>query len=223
MKIMNSATCRLFLLLALLWLPSSTGAEEVDVAAEVKKHLNDPVACGCSLQDDIDLKSRISSLNAVITEFHAQKKTYSGSKQTLTPVIRKTVSDAVAQKLNNAKDSKAKDYGATTYDFGCFTIINSDATPCLRGALDDHESVHRKACDDHPLGWRYDQLVGDWIQEEIDAYQKELDRLNAELNKKLPFCTLDPSVKKALWDIAAEKDRESEAKEILDWVAGLFN
>jgi DNA-binding transcriptional regulator GbsR (MarR family) len=65
--------------------------------------------------------------------------------------------------------------------------------------------------------------VEDWIQEEIDAYQKELDRLNAEQNKRLPFCTLDKSIKSILWQLAEEKEREREAKEILDWVSGLFN
>lgn len=222
---MNSATCSLFLLLALLWLPSSTdGARILLDDPEVQKHLNDPVACGCSLQDDIDLKSRIASLNAVIAEFHAQKKPYSGSKQLLTPAIRGTVSKSVSQKLNGAKDSKATVAGATTYDIGCFTLIDSSATPCLRGALDDHESVHRAACDAHSSSdWRYNQLVEDWIQEEIDAYQKELDRLNAEQNKRLPFCTLDRSVKTSLWEFAAQKEREREAKEILDWLSGLFN
>jgi uncharacterized small protein (DUF1192 family) len=224
MKSLNSATFGVLLLTALLWPTSGTALEGEEVAAEVKKHSNDPVACGCSLQDDIDLKSRIASLNAVISEFHAQKKPYSGSKQKLTPAIRSTVSNAVSQKLNAAKDSKARVAGAVTYDIGCFTLIDSSATPCLRGALEDHESVHRAACDAHSSSdWRYDQLVEDWIQEEIDAYQKELDRLNAEQNKRLPFCTLDKSVKKILWQLAEEKEREKEAKEILDWVSELFN
>ncbi len=216
MKILNSATCSLFLLVGFLWFPSSTGARELDVDAEVKKHLNDPVACGCSLQDDIDLKSRIASVNAVVAEFAAAKSKYAGSKQTLTSAIRSSVQQPVKQKINAVKDPKARDYGATTYDLGCFTIIDFSATPCLRGALDDHESVHRQACVDHSLGWRFDQLVEDWIQEEIDAYQKELNRLNAELNKRLPFCTLDPSVKNILWQIAEENERDKEAKSRLD-------
>ena len=216
MKSLNSATCGVLLLTALLWPPSSTALEGAEVAAEVKKHLNDPVACGCSLQDDIDLKSRIASVNAVLAEFAAAKSKYAGSKQTLTSAIRSSVQQPVKQKINAVKDPKAKDYGATTYDLGCFTIIDFSATPCLRGALDDHESVHRQACVDHSLGWRFDQLVGDWIQEEIDAYQKELDRLNAEQNKRLPFCTLDKSVKRILWQLAEEKERDKEAKSRLD-------
>jgi hypothetical protein len=223
MKSLNSATFGVLLLTALLQPPSSTASEGVDVAAEVKKHMNDPVACGCSVQDETDLKSRIASLNAVIAEFHAQKKSYSGSKQKLTPAIRGKVSSAVAQKLNAAKDPKATVAGAITYDLGCFTMIDSSATPCLRGALDDHESVHRAACDAHSLGWRFDQLVEDWIQEEIDAYENELKRLHEEQNKQLPFCTLDPSVKGMLWALAAEKERQKESKEILDWVSGFFN
>lgn len=221
MQILRLVTCCLLPLMALLWVPSSNGA---DGAAKPGPNLNIPVACGCSLQDETDLKSRIASLNAVIMEFHAQKSPYSGSKQKLTPAIRSTVSNAVKQKLNDAKDSKAKDYGATTYDIGCFTMIDFSATPCLRGALDDHESVHRAACDAHDSSdWRYEQLVADWIQEEIDAYEKELKRLNDELNKRLPFCTLDPSDQATLRSIAMEKQREQESKERLDWFLGLFN
>lgn len=224
MKIMNSAMFGVLLLTALLWPPSSTALEGVEVAAEVKKHMNDPVACGCSVQDETDLDSRINSLYAVIQEFQAQKKPYSGSKQTLTPAIRGTISQSVNQRINGVKDPKARVAGATTYDIGCFTLIDSSATPCLRGALDDHESVHRAACDAHSSSdWRFSQTVEDWIQEEIDAYDKELKRLLEERNKRLPFCTLDPSVKRILWQLAEEKELEKEAKEILDWVSGLFN
>jgi len=224
MKSLNSATFGVLLLTALLQPPSSTALEGVDVAAEVKKHMNDPVACGCSPQDEIDLKSRIASLNAVIAEFNAQKKPYRMSKQKLTPAIRGTVSKAVEGKLNGVKDPKARVAGAITYDIGCFTFIDSSATPCLRGSLEDHESVHRAYCAAHDSSdWRYEQQVEDWIQEEIDAYGKELKRLNEELNKQQPFCSLDPSMRGILWGLAAEKERQQEAKEILDWVSGFFN
>jgi len=223
MKSLNSATFGVLLLTALLWPLSSTAAEGVDVAAEVKKHVNDPVACGCSLQDDIDLTNRINMVMMIRSEFAAAKSKYAGSKQTVTPAIRDAVQKPIVQRINNEKDKKAGDYSAVTYDFGCFTLIESGATPCLRGALDDHESVHRAACDAHPLGWRFDQLVEDWLQEEMDAYEKELERLREEEKKRHPFCSLDPSVKQALWQNAAEKEREKEAKEILEWVSGLFN
>lgn len=224
MKAMNSAACRVFLFSALLWLPSSTAVAEVDVEAEVKKHINDPVACGCSVQDERDLDSRINSLYAIHQEFQAQKKPYSGNKQTLTPAIRSTISKAVNQRINAVKDPNATVAGATTYDIGCFTLIDSSATPCLRGAIDDHESVHRAACDAHSgSDWRYSQTVEDWIQEEIDAYEIEEKRLRDEQSKQLPFCKLDPSTTERLREIAADKEREKEAKEIADWFLGLFN
>ena len=208
---------------ALLRPSISVPAGDVDVEAEVKKHLNDPVACGCSLQDTIDLKNRINLVSMIILEFGAAKQKYAGSKQKLTPEIRSAVQKPIIKRINAEKDPKATDAGATTYDFGCWTHVDSGATPCLRGALDDHEAVHRAACDAHSLGWRFDQSVEDWIQEELDSYKQELKRLYEEQNKYLPFCTLDPSVKARLWAIAAEKEREKEAKEILDWLSGIFN
>jgi hypothetical protein len=66
-------------------------------------------------------------------------------------------------------------------------------------------------------------LVEDWLQEEMDAYEKEYQRLKEEQNKQLPFCKLDPSVKARLVQIAADKEREKEAQEIVDWFLGLFN
>ena len=54
------------------------------------------------------------------------------------------------------------------------------------------------------------KTVEDWIQEELDAYNKELKRLIEERIKRLPFCTLDPSVKRRLWQLAADKEREKE-------------
>ena len=228
MKILSSA-CALGLVTAFLWFSPPTqanaqGLTAEELEAQLQQNLNTPIACGCSVQDERDLDSRIKSLYAILQEFQAQKQPYSGSKQTLTPTIRSTISQAVNQRINAVKDPKATVAGATTYDFGCFTIIDSSATPCLRGAIDDHESVHRAACDAHSSAdWRYSQTVEDWIQEELDAYNKELKRLLEERNKRLPFCKLDPSVKKALVNMANEKEREQEAKEILDWFLGLFN
>jgi len=229
MRMLNSRTYTLWLLMVFALFSSDTQAnaqgltkEELD--AQIQQNLNTPIACGCSVQDERDLDSRINSLYAILQEFQTQKQPYSGSKQTLTPAIRSTISQAVNQRINAVKDPKATVAGATTYDFGCFTLIDSAATPCLRGAIDDHESVHRAACDAHTSAdWRYSQTVEDWIQEELVAYDKELKRLLEERNKRLPFCKLDPSVKKALQDIANDKEREQEAQQIADWFLGLFN
>jgi len=57
----------------------------------------------------------------------------------------------------------------------------------------------------------------------MDAYDKEIQRLTSERNKMLPYCKLDPSVKKILQDIANDKEREQEAQQIADWFLGLLN
>ena len=228
MKTLISATCTPCLLTVCLWLSSNATAatqgltkEEFD--AQVQQNLNTPIACGCSGQDYDDLNNRIKLVMMMRSEFGAAKTKYAGSKQTVTPAIRNAVQNPIRVRINNEKDPKATDAGATTYDFGCFTIIDSKATKCLRGALDDHEAVHRKVCDEHPLGFRYDQLVEDWLQEEMDAYDTELQRLREEQNRQLPFCKLDPSVKRRLEQIAADKEREKEAQEIVDWFVGFLN
>ena len=224
MKILNSATYTLCLLTAFVWFPSNTqGLTQEEVDAQIQQNLNTPIACGCSLQDYTDLTNRINMAMMIRMEFGAAKKKYAGSKQTVTPEIRNAVQNPIVQRINNERDKKAGDYSAKTYDLGCFTWIEMGTTPCLRGALDDHEAVHRKVCDEHPQGFRYDQLVEDWIQEEIDAYEIEEKRLRDEQSKQLPFCKLDPSTTERLREIAADKEREKEAKEIADWFLGLFN
>jgi hypothetical protein len=228
MKTLISATCTLCLLTVFLWFSSDTTAarqwltqEELD--AQVQQNLNTPIACGCDVQDYDDLDNRIKLASMIRSEFGAAKAKYAGSKQTVTPAIRDAVQNPIRTRINNEKNPKATDAGATTYDFGCFTIIDAKATKCLRGALDDHEAVHRKVCDEHPLGFRFDQLVEDWLQEEMDAYEKEYQRLISERDKVLPYCKLDPSVKRRLEQIAQDKEREKEAQEIAEWFSSLFN
>ena len=223
MKRWVSAICSMGVCTALLWPSSSHGGEGIDVQAEFKKNINVPVACGCSAQDYTDLDNRIKLVMMIQGEFGAAKAKYAGSKQTVTPAIRDAVQNPIVQRINNERDKKAGDYSAKTYDFGCFTLIESGTTRCLRGALDDHEAVHRKVCDEHPLGFRFDQLVEDWLQEERDAYDKELQRLREEQSKQLPFCKLDPSTKYMLEQVAEEQEREKEAQEIVNWFLGIFN
>jgi hypothetical protein len=220
MKILYAGTYTLCLLTAIVWFPSHTQVNaqtapqvltQAQLDALVQQNLNTPVPCSCDKSDENDLKSRAAGVKAAIAGFAAEKRNYAGSKQTVTPAIRNTVQQPIRKQIYNARLSGAKDYGATTYDFGCFTIIDFSATGCLRGALDEHESVHRKVCSEHPLGFRFDQLVEDWLQEEIDAYTKELKRLNDELSNMLPFCNLHPSVRRVLWEIDTYKKRDAEA------------
>src|SRR5215213_9141270 len=110
---------------ALFWTSSSSGGEGIDVEAEVKKNLNTPIACGCSGQDYDDLDNRIQLASMIRGEFGAAKTKYAGSKQTVTPAIRNAVQNPIRSRINSTKNPKATDAGAVTYDFGCFTIIDS--------------------------------------------------------------------------------------------------
>lgn len=229
MKTLNSTTCALCLLTAFFWLSSSTtaaaqGMTVEELNAQFQQNLNTPIACGCSLQDYTDLDNRIKIVSMIRMEFGAAKAKYAGSKQTLTPQIRNAVQQPIQQRINNEQDPKARDYSANTGDIFCTTSFESGVTPCLRGALDDHEAVHRAACEANPgTDWRYKQLVEDWIQEEMDAYEKEYQRLLSERNKTLPFCKLEPSVQQWLKQRAEDKERESIANEIIDMFSSLFN
>ena len=225
MKTLHSATYTLCLLTAFVWFPSNThGLTQEELDAQIQQNLNTPIACGCSVQDYDDLDNRIKIVQIIRSEFASAKTKYAGSKQTMTQAIQDSVQNPIRDRINNERNKKATAAGARTYDFGCFTIISSKATKCLRVALDDHESVHRAACDAHTSSdWRHSQTVEDWLQEEIDSYDKEEQRLREEKSKQLPFCKLDPSVKRRLEQIAEDKEREKEAKEIADWFLGLFN
>lgn len=223
MSILNCTSYRLFLFLfmAFLWPAASVGAPGVDLEAEIKKNLNVPVACSCSDQDKTDLESRIKQVEAAIKEYEALIKEWEtkerGAKESLllTHENRGSVQGSVGFRMSGVRVSSARSFGADT-DAACATTIDPDATPCLRGALQDHESVHKKACDANKsmnpfVDWRDKQRVVDYMREEQAGYQKELARLKAELDKMKPFCSLDRSVQDALRHIAAEKERQGEA------------
>ena len=214
MMILRLVVCCVLPFIALLWIPSSSEAEK---AVEVGKNFKVPLGCGCSKQDELDLSSRMNSIEAMINEYKALMPQYSSGKQTLTPEIRKTVQTSVNATRRAAKDPGARDYGANTSDLTCGTTIDEAATPCLRGAIDDHEKVHRDACKSHKgADWRYNQLVVDYMQEEINGYQKEWDRLQEEVNKMQAYCSLDPSLRQALEQEAAQQQRLKEAADRVD-------
>ena len=221
MTILNATTFRLFLFMAFLWPPSSMGAPGVDLAAEIKKNLNVPVACSCRDQGKTDLESRIKQVEAAIKEYEALIKEWEtkekGAKESLflTHENRGSVQGSVGFRMSGVRISNARSFGAET-DATCATTIDPDATLCLRGALQDHESVHRKACEANKsvnpfVDWRDKQRVVDYMREEQAGYRKELERLKAELDKMKPFCSLDRSVQDALRQIATEKERQGEA------------
>lgn len=225
MRILNSATYGVVLGTTLLWVTSSTGAE-IDFAAEVKKHMNDPIGCGCSKQDETDLESRIKQVEAAIKEYESQIKEWEAKEKSakepllLTNDNRGSVQGSVGFRMSTVRTATARSFAAET-DAGCTTTIDPNATACLRGALQDHESVHKKACDANKslnpfVDWRNKQRVVDYMKEEQAGYKKELERLQEELQKMKKYCSLDKSIRWALEQAAAERERQQEAYDRVD-------
>jgi hypothetical protein len=222
MKILKSATYGVLMVLALLWLPSGTGAE-IDLEAEIKKHQNDPIACSCREGDKTDLESRIKQVEAAIKEYESliketEAKERSGKEQLLlTSENRGSVQGSVGFRMSTVRTPNAHSYAAET-DPSCKTWIDPNATPCLKGALQDHESVHKKACDANKsmnpfVDWRSKQRLVDYMREEQAGYQKELDRLKSELETMKKYCSLDKSVRWALENRVSAQNRLKDASE----------
>ena len=218
MKIFRLVTCGLLPLMASLWFPSGSGAQG---AVELKKNVSIPVACGCSPQDKVDLESRIKQVEAAKKEYDALINEWVAKEKSakepllLTHANRSSVQGSVGFRMSTVRNSNARSFGAET-DPSCATSIDPAATPCLRGALQDHESVHKKACDANKslnpfVDWRDKQRVVDYMKEEQAGYQKELDRLNDELKKIPAFCALDKSTVMILLEDSAQQRRLEEA------------
>lgn len=233
MKILNSATYTLCLLTAFVWFPSSTQAVPADltqeqVDAEVQKNLNTPVACGCEQQDKDDLQSRISEANAAIQEYDSmiRNQTRQNKDRKYTKDGYDTVQGPASDALLNAKHPNATKYGGKRGVAGteedCESWVRPDVRACLAVILRDHEEVHSKACKatDKPfnpfVSWRRDQQLIEVMEEEKRGYQKELQRINEELNKMLAFCALHRTTQKRLRMIEESKVRMKEASERVD-------
>jgi hypothetical protein len=225
MRILNSATYGLVLGTALLWVPCSTAAE-VDFAAEVKKHMNDPIGCGCSKQDETDLESRIKQVDAAIKEYESliketETKERSGKEQLfLTNDNRGSVQGSVGFRMSTVRTANARSFAAET-DPTCTTWVDPSASRCLKGALQDHEAVHKKACDANKsmnpfVDWRSKQRLVDYMREEQEGYKKEMDRLKSELETMKKYCSLDKSVRWALENRVAEQERQRAAYDRVD-------
>lgn len=215
MKIFLLMTSSLLPLMALFWLPSSSAAQGVV-----------PIACGCSKQDQTDLESRIKQADAAMKEYDAlikeweAKEKSGGESLMLNAPIRSNVQGSVNFKMSVVRDPNARSFGAET-NATCDVEIDPAATPCLRTALHDHEAVHKKACDANKsvnpfVDWRDKQRVVEYMKEEKDGYQQEMDRLKDELDKRKKFCSLDPSTRALLEQAAAQKQRLQEASERVD-------
>lgn len=215
MKIFRLMMGSLFPLMTLLWLPSSSGAQG---PGQFKSNVSIPLGCGCSPQDEKDLNSRLKSIEAMIAEYKALMPQYRAGKQTLNEGIRDTIQGSVKVKLRAARDAGARDFKANTSDLTCHTTYQDGVTACLKGALEDHEQVHRDACKSHKgTDWRFNQLAADYIQEEIDGYQKEYDRLQEEVNKMQAFCSLDPSTRQILIQTQAQQEQETQSVKDLEF------
>ena len=187
-------------------------------------------ACSCSQQDKLDLESRIKQvkfamqeLDALIKEWEAREKG-AGEPLILDPESKQVVEDTLNFKMAGVADPNARRFGAVT-DRKCQITIHSGATPCLRGALEDHEAVHKAACkpavEQTPIydilgtiNWRLNQRVVDYMKEEKAGYQKELERLMKELEQQKKNCKtvtkLDPSMQGQLqWALAQQERLES--------------
>ena len=187
-------------------------------------------ACGCSQQDKLDLESRIKQVKAAMQEYDALIKEWetkekgAGEPLLLNSTHRGNVQGSVGFKMSAAKDPNARAFDAVT-DPACHTHVNSGATPCLRGALEDHEAVHQKACDKHKsfnpfADWRSNQRVVDYMKEEQAGYQQELERLMKELDQQQKNCPkitkLDPSMQRQLQGALAQRERLQSAQNRLE-------
>lgn len=229
MKIFRLMMCSLLPLMALLWIPSSSGAQG---AAGFKSNVSVPLGCGCSPQDEKDLDSRIKQVEAAMKEYDALMKEWEakekGAKEPLllTSENRGSVQGSVGFRMSSVRTSNARSFKAET-DPSCKTAIDPNATPCLRGALQDHESVHKKACDANKsanpfVDWRDKQRVVDYMKEEQAGYQKELDRLNDEVKKMQAFCSLDKSTRQILEQAAAQQEQEKTAVDDLEYYSKIL-
>ena len=216
-------TTRLFLIV--LWGVLSLGGLLPDSKAQSAGQ----AACGCSEQDKRDLESRINQVKAAMKEYDAlvseweKKEKGAGEPLLLNPTHRGSIQGSVGFKMSGARDPNARAFDAIT-DPACHTDVNSSATSCLRGALEDHEAVHKKACDKNKslnpfIDWRDSQRVVDYMKEEKAGYQKELERLEEELNKQQKNCPKitkpDRSMQGLLKGTLAQEERLQNANQRL--------
>ena len=203
--------------LTLLGVPSSTRAEGGAQAP-----------CGCTQQDKIDLESRTKQVDAAIRELDRMIKDWearergAGEKLFLNEELRGVLMRDLG--FSMIKDPKAAAYGADT-DPTCAVTIDPKATRCLRGALEDHEAVHKKVCDEKKspnpfVDFRSSQRVVDYLKEEKEGYQKERSRLTSDLDVHKKNCTtvtqLDKSAQQQLQQVLAQRERLLSAKHRLD-------
>ena len=204
---------------ALAWLPSGLHAQGTG-------------PCGCTEQDKLDVKSRIQQTEAAMRELDRMIKFWQGranGSMTLgdgadqsgmnTEEFRSTVlMGELGFVFYPAQIKGSRAFGANTGP-ACDVTVNPNATACLRGALQDHENVHAKACKANKslnpfADWRSSQTVVDYLKEEREGYQKENERLKREQEKQTKECKptkLDPSTKNQLQQQLAQQERNNQS------------
>ena len=188
--------------------------------------------CGCTEQDKLDVKSRLQQTEAAMRELDRMIKFWQGranGSMTLedgadqsgmsTEEFRGTVlMGELGFVFYPAQIKGSRAYGANTGPT-CDVTVHPNATACLRGALQDHENVHAKACQAHKslnpfVDWRGGQTVVDYLKEEREGYQKEHERLKREQDAQSRQCQptqLDPSAKNQLQQALAQQERTNQS------------
>ncbi|GFO82371.1 MAG: hypothetical protein A49_19980 [Methyloceanibacter sp.] len=195
-------------------------------------HAQGGAPCGCTEQDKLDVKSRLQQTEAAMRELDRMIKFWQGRANG-----SMTLGDGADQNNMNTEEFRStvlmgelgfvfypaqikgsRAYGANTGPT-CEVTVNPNATACLRGALQDHENVHAKACKAHKslnpfVDWRSDQTVVDYLKEEREGYQKEQERLKREQDMQRKHCQptqLDPSAKNQLQQALAQQERANQS------------
>jgi hypothetical protein len=204
---------------ALAWLPADLHAQGTG-------------ACGCTEQDKLDVKSRIQQTEAAMRELDRMIKFWQGrANGSMTLDDGATQQDMSSEEFRStvlmgelgfvfypAQIKGSRAFGAGTGPT-CEVEIDPNATACLRGALQDHENVHAKACKANKslnpfVDWRSSQTVVDYLKEEREGYQKENERLKREQeiqNKQCKPTQLDPSAKNQLRQTLAQQERNNQS------------
>jgi hypothetical protein len=205
------------------------------IAADSRAQAGAQAPCGCTQQDKTDLESRTKQVDAAMRELDRMIKDWEGRERSageklfLSEELRAVLMRDLG--FSMIKDPKAAAYGAET-DPTCTITIDPKATRCLRGALEDHEAVHKKVCDEKKspnpfIDFRSSQRVVDYLKEEKEGYQKERNRLTSDLDLQKKNCTtvtqLDKTAQQQLQQLLAQRERLRSAKHRLEMYGAKVN
>ncbi len=195
-------------------------------------HAQGSKPCGCTDQDKLDLKSRIQQTEAAMRELDRMIKFWQGRNNgTMTLEDGGNQMDTSHEEFREGVLMKdlgfamypafikgARAFGART-NGACEVEVPPQATQCLRGALEDHENVHAKACKANKslnpfADWRSGQTIVDYLKEEREGYQKENERLKREQdlqNKQCQPTQPDPSARQQAQQDLTQQERNNQA------------